>query len=219
MNPVVAKTTRSRQELLMAAVRIEVVALVWIAVEASFGTFAAFTSGALSTSIFSVDSGIELISGIVVLVRLMLETSAQGELPKWVEPTAGAIVGFCLLSLAAWIAFCTGQAAAIRQAPLFSNIALSIALLSSFITPWLALRKRRLGKQLGSVALQGDAACTMTCALMAWTLLIGLLLQWTGVGWWVDPLAAVAILVFVIREGFESVAPVFGGSHEHHRHA
>jgi hypothetical protein len=209
-----------RQQLLASAVRIELVSLVWIAIEASLGMIAAVASGALSTSVFSVDSGIELISGIVVFMRLVLETVARERMPDWLERTASGIVGFCLLALAGWVAFSAGQAAAIRQTPSFNALALWVALSSSVITPWLAVRKRKLGERLQSPSLIGDAACSMTCALMAWTLLIGLLLQWTKIGWWVDPLAAIAILAFVIREGVESLSAFTSGTpghmHSHH---
>ncbi len=207
--------TAERKQFVRTAIQIELLSLVWIALEASLGMVAAIASGALSVSTFSVDSAIELISGIVVLIRFMAEVSLQGQIPARLERIASIFVGGCLLALAAWVSLRAGQAAALRQAPQLNWLALVVAFGSSVVTPWLAVQKRKLGVLLHSSALIGDAACSMTCALMAWTLLAGLLLEQLHIGWWVDPLAAVLIAGFVIREGFDSLSMLWGGTHVH----
>ncbi|MBX5436372.1 MAG: cation transporter [Alicyclobacillaceae bacterium] len=124
-------------------------------------------------------------------------------MPGW-ERWASAVVAGCLFVLAGFVAWKSGQAFALRQAPAATPLGLAVTAASGLITPWFALRKRRLGRILGSRALLGDAACSFACAYMAWTVLAGLALQWlTGI-WWLDPLAALGILGFVVREAWES---------------
>lgn len=77
--------------------------------------------------------------------------------------------------------------------------------------PILARRKRRIAARINSAALRGDAACSITCAYMAGTLLVGLvlnaLLQW----WWMDSLAAFALLYWLTREARETLAGARAG--------
>jgi divalent metal cation (Fe/Co/Zn/Cd) transporter len=58
---------------------------------------------------------------------------------------------------------------------------------------------------MGSAALKADAACSVTCAYMSLTLLAGLLLNRLFGWWWADPLAALALVYFLVREGREAL--------------
>ena len=70
--------------------------------------------------------------------------------------------------------------------------------------PLLARVKRNVAESIGSPALKGDAACTITCAYMAATLLGGLALNALFGFWWADPIAALGIVYFLVREGREA---------------
>jgi len=206
-----------RKNSLQSAIRLEVVSLVWVLAETVVSGVAALQAGSIAISAFSLDSAIELISGLVLLVRLYAEfNSGSDHVGARFERIAAAIVGACLFTLSGWIAFKSGQALAAAQAVGVSRLGIVIAALSSVITPWLAREKRRLGLLLDSHALLGDAACSATCGYMAWTLLAGLLLQSLLGWWWVDAVAALGILYFVIQEAWESaVAAWTGSSHAH----
>jgi len=71
--------------------------------------------------------------------------------------------------------------------------------------PLLAWRKRRIATKLGSAALRGDAACSITCAYVAATLLAGLLLNAVFGWWWADSLAALALLWWLVPEAREAL--------------
>jgi len=73
----------------------------------------------------------------------------------------------------------------------------SIALTVGFAT--------RIAKRMGSAALKADAACSVTCAYMSLTLLVGLLLNRLLGWWWADPLAALALVYFLVQEGRETL--------------
>lgn len=67
--------------------------------------------------------------------------------------------------------------------------------------PSLAALKRRTGSALGSQMLVADAAEFLFCAYLAATVLVGLSLNAALGWWWADPLAALAVMPLVIKEG------------------
>lgn len=208
-----------RTHLLDSALRVEYLSLSWVVTETILSAFAAVAVGSLAISAFSVDSGVELLSGFVLLGRLFMERrTGRDAQSKRVERISAAIVGLCLFTLAIFISLKSGQALHRHASAPMSQLGLMVALGSSVITPWLAFQKRRLGERLHSHALMGDAACSMTCAYMAWTLLGGLLLQKLFGFWWIDPVAAVGILYFVLREAWESLIGAWTGEEHIHAH-
>ena len=80
-----------------------------------------------------------------------------------------------------------------------------LASLSLLVMPVLARAKRRVAAGLGSRALEADSHQTYLCAYLSALLLIGLglnaLLGW----WWADPVAALAMVPIIGREGFQAL--------------
>jgi divalent metal cation (Fe/Co/Zn/Cd) transporter len=74
------------------------------------------------------------------------------------------------------------------------------------LIPILGLAKRRVGIKLGSHALVADAKETFVCAYLSLTLLLGLGLNTLFGWWWADPVAALAMVPLLIREGWEAIA-------------
>jgi divalent metal cation (Fe/Co/Zn/Cd) transporter len=76
---------------------------------------------------------------------------------------------------------------------------------AAIVMPWLARRKRQMVAITSSVALKADAAQSALCAYMAWIALAGLLVNaiW-GIGW-ADPVAALALIPLIVREGWIAV--------------
>jgi len=71
--------------------------------------------------------------------------------------------------------------------------------------PVLARAKTRVARSLGSRSLESEAKETWVCAYLSLVLLAGLLLNAT-LGWsWADPVAALAMLPFILKEGWEAV--------------
>jgi len=212
-------TRLSRRRLLKYAIRVELLGIIWIVTETVMSAVAAIQQGGLAMSTFSVDSAIELLSAIVLCSRLYIEfNTGDDAISKVVERLSSAVVGVCLFALAAFISWKSGEAFAVGKAVQTNNLGLITAVLSSLITPWLATRKRRLGHDLESHALLGDAACSMTCAYMAWTLLAGLVLERFFGWWWVDAVSALGILYFVLQEAWEAVIAAWTGETHVHDH-
>jgi len=80
--------------------------------------------------------------------------------------------------------------------------------------PYLAVNKRRIAKRIHSDALAGDAANSITCAYMAGTVLVGLTLNSLFGWWWVENVAALLFLVWLVRETWETFEDARQGQSE-----
>jgi divalent metal cation (Fe/Co/Zn/Cd) transporter len=72
------------------------------------------------------------------------------------------------------------------------------------IMPLLGMTKRRLAACLESGALRGDAACSFTCGYMAAAVLPGVGLNALFHWWWIEDVAALVFLYWLIGETRES---------------
>jgi len=79
-----------------------------------------------------------------------------------------------------------------------------LAIGAVIVMPYLWFEKRSIGKETRNLPLSIDAVESITCLLMAITLLGGLLAEYLFGLWWVDYLATAVILAFVAREAVES---------------
>jgi divalent metal cation (Fe/Co/Zn/Cd) transporter len=58
---------------------------------------------------------------------------------------------------------------------------------------------------MGSRALEADALETLICAYLSFALLLGLSLNAALGWWWADPAAALAMVGYIAKEGWEAV--------------
>ena len=77
--------------------------------------------------------------------------------------------------------------------------------LSLLVMPVLAHAKRRIALKLGSGALAAEATQTAVCTYLSAILLSGLVLNAQFGWWWADPVAALAMVPLIVREGMEGV--------------
>jgi divalent metal cation (Fe/Co/Zn/Cd) transporter len=75
-------------------------------------------------------------------------------------------------------------------------------------------RKLAMAEKLQSRALRADAVESITCGWLAFVVIAALVSQWAIGAWWIDPLASLVIVGFLIREGREAWA---GGECADHR--
>ena len=85
-----------------------------------------------------------------------------------------------------------------------SIVGIVLAALSVVVMPILSFIERRTGRELGSTTAVADSKQTLICTYLSAAVLVGLLLNFSF-GWaWADPIAALAIVYFAIREGIEA---------------
>ena len=83
-------------------------------------------------------------------------------------------------------------------------LGIAIAIGSLIVMPLLARAKRRVALALESSALKAEARQTELCTYLSAILLAGLLLNATVGWWWADPVAALVIPIFLLREAREA---------------
>lgn len=91
-----------------------------------------------------------------------------------------------------------------RETANWSTMGLIILLISLIVNPFLIYFKRKYGKQLESPALLADAKDTFICLYQTVVVLIGLLLVNQLGWWWADPVAALLIVPYALKEGWEA---------------
>jgi divalent metal cation (Fe/Co/Zn/Cd) transporter len=168
-------------------------------VEAAVAVFAALRAQSVALLGFGLDSGIELMSAFVVLMRFKPGSHLN-------EKSAARLTGLLLFALAVFILLSSILALTnprFKPEPSYLGIGLLIA--AAFAMPWLASQKRRLAAEAKSTSLKADAVQSSMCAYLAWIALGGLILNALFNLSWADPAAALLLVPIVIREGWESM--------------
>ena len=93
----------------------------------------------------------------------------------------------------------------VHEQPAESLVGILLAIVSLIVMPVLAWQKRKVAAQIHSRALAADALETLACSYLSFTLLLGIGLNaWLG-WWWADPFSALAMVFFLLREGWEAI--------------
>ena len=163
---------------LRLGVRIELVTIIWMTIEASIAIVTGFATHSVSLQGFGIDSIIELISGGVLLWRLRVEQrgGTTGVVER-AERRAAWITAISLFALAVYIVGDSAFAFLTRSRPEASWWGIGLAISATIVMPLLWQGKLRVARRIESAALKADAMCSITCAYMAITLLVGLLLN------------------------------------------
>lgn len=197
--------TAERGVAMRAGVRIEIVTFVWMLIEGTVALGAGIAARSVLLTSFGIDSVIELIAGGVLLWRLT--TQARGHSLDRVERAenrAAWVTGIGLVPLV----YVVGNAAAsllTRTKPESVSIGIALALVALVIMPVLVWRKQDIAARIDSSALRADAACSLTCAYMAATLLMGLALNAIFGWWWADAIGSFVLLYWLVPEAREAL--------------
>ena len=201
----VSQSASTRKDDVRLGVWIELVTILWMTIEASIALTVGFTSRSVSLQGFGMDSIIELIAGGILLWRLLVEQRGGSiERIKQAERRAAFVTAISLFALAAYLVGDSALTFLTRTRPEASWWGVGLAVAAAIIMPLLWQGKLRVAKRIGSAALKADATCSVTCAYMSLTLLVGLLLNRIFGWWWADPLAALVLISFLVQEGREA---------------
>ncbi|MHB8646419.1 MAG: cation transporter [Thermomicrobiales bacterium] len=207
-----APTFSPRDALIRAGVRIEMLTLVYMVIEAAIAIGAGIIARSVLLTAFGFDSVIELITGGILLWRLATEArgGALARIER-AENRAAWVVGVGLIVLCLYVLISAVAVLALRSEPDRSLPGLALSIVAILLMPILAWRKRAIAAGIESSALRGDAACSITCAYMAGALLVGLGLNAAFGWWWADPIAALVLLYWLGGEAREAIAGARSG--------
>lgn len=176
-------------------------------------------AGSVALTGFGIDSVIEVTSGALLWWRMRAELGSA-PLGPTVERRASRGAGFLLLALGVYIVTDSARLLLTSSRPDSSLIGIVLTAISLIVMPVLARARLRVAAALGSRALRADPHEIIVCAWLSATTLLGLGLNAVLGWWWADPVAALAMLPLIVREGVEAwsdaVAPRTHnpGSHE-----
>jgi divalent metal cation (Fe/Co/Zn/Cd) transporter len=192
-------------------IHIEIVSIIWMVIEAAVAIGAGISAHSLSLTAFGVDSIIELVAGAVLLWRLMIEAQGAGLAHvQRAEKSSSWVVGIALLALAVYVVAASIVKLITHQGAETSFWGIGLAIASGIIMPYLSRAKKRIGSEIGSKALRSDGSCSIVCAYMAWIVLAGVILTALLGWWWIDAIAALGLVYYVVKEGWEAVQEARG---------
>jgi divalent metal cation (Fe/Co/Zn/Cd) transporter len=187
-------------DVLRRILRIQAFTLLWMCVEAAVSLIAAWRAHSPALLAFGGDSAIEVVSALVVYWRFRFH-SAEMKTEKFATRIAGGL----LFVLAAYVLLASGAALLRKQEVQPSIAGIALLLVAAVVMPWLAGQKRKLSALASSAALRADAAESAVCGYMAWIALAGLTFNAAWGIRWADPVAALCLIPFILREGWEAV--------------
>ena len=165
--------------------------------------WAAVASGSDALLGFGLDSGVESMSGLVLIWRINVERRTV-ERTEDAEAKALKLIGMTFFLLAAYVAYESLTSLLDVERPEVSVVGVAVTTLSILVMPSLARRKEKVGRALGSEAVLADSAETWACVYLSVVVLSGLALNAVFGWWWADPVAALGVVVFLVKEGREA---------------
>jgi divalent metal cation (Fe/Co/Zn/Cd) transporter len=199
-----AASQASRALLIPRAFVLEWITIAWMIVEVAVGIASGITAHSVSLIAFGVDSGIELLSAVVLVWRLNVELKHGALFSERAEHAASRIGGALLYALAAYVVAAAAWSFWQREGEAFSPYGFALTLIAIPLMYWLYRRKLAIANAIGSSALRADAAENITCAYLSVTVLIGLTAQYLWEIWWADAVASLAIVYFLLKEAREA---------------
>jgi divalent metal cation (Fe/Co/Zn/Cd) transporter len=206
----------SRATEVRSGVRIEVFTVIWMVIEAVVSIGAGIIAGSALLTAFGLDSVIELVSGAILLRRLLIEAGeGDTERVERAEHRAAWIVAVSLALLCFYVLGTALYGLVTHSMPESSPVGIGISIAAVIVMPWLAITKRRIAKRIESGALRGDAASSLTCGYMAATVLVGLALNALFHWWWAEDIAALVFLLWLVQETREALEEARTGKEDH----
>jgi divalent metal cation (Fe/Co/Zn/Cd) transporter len=193
----------SRTALVQRGLALNWLTIAYNVVEAVVALGAGIVSGSVALVGFGLDSVIEVTASGAAQWRLRADLDAARR--EGVERTTLRIIGWSFLALAAYVTLDSANALLRREPPERSVVGLVLLALSAVVMPVLARAKRRVARAMSSRALEADAMQTSLCAYLSVIALGGVALNAALGWWWADPVAALAMVPIIAREGVEGV--------------
>ena len=200
----------SRADAVRLALLLTYITLGWMTIEGVASLLLGWASRSLLLEAFGIDSVIELFSAAVLLWRLRIEASgtATSEHVNVVEHRAARLVGYSLYALVVYVVVNSGYGLFIAKRITDTHESvwgILIGAVAKIGMPILADYKLKVAARLNSRALRADAVESITCGYLSIVLMIGLAATWLLGWWWLDSIAALALIPFLIKEAHAAI--------------
>ncbi|MCL4435905.1 MAG: cation transporter [Thaumarchaeota archaeon] len=176
----------------------------WNIAEMGVGLWSGLQAGSIALIAFGLDSVIEVIAGGVAIWRIRKEWSQDKE-KEAAEKKALRLLGLAFFLLSAYIAI---QASAnllkLAEEPRPSLVGAVLVIATTISMAIIYRAKTSLAKKIGSRALRAEAVGNFVTDLQDLAVLGGVGLNFLFGWWWADPIAALLLIPFLLKEGLES---------------
>lgn len=166
----------------------------------------AISSGVAAQSValvaFGADSYLEVAAALAVGWRLMARDDEVGEQR---ETHALRFIGVTFLVLAAAVTIEAVLSLSGGEGASESLVGIVLLVASLAIMPAVAVAKLKVATERALPALAAEARETVACSYLSLTVLAGLVATWALGWWWLDAVAALAMVPWLVREGLEGV--------------
>jgi divalent metal cation (Fe/Co/Zn/Cd) transporter len=155
---------------------------------------------------FGLDSFIECAAAAALFWRLGLEArGADSERIERSERRVHRFVGGTFLTLALYVLIQAGWTLWHQEAVSESRIGIVLAVASLIVMPLVSWGKFHVANAVSSAALRAEAKETLACSWLSLTLLLGLVANALAGWWWADPITALLMMPWLVKEGIEGV--------------
>ena len=167
--------------------------------------FAGLLAGSIALVGFGLDSFIESLSGGVMIWRFSRHGKVSEEEEAKIEAKATKFVAVAFFTLGAYVSYESVKKLYFQEIPDPSVLGIIIAFISIIVMPLLFYMKFKTAKMIESRSLLGDSKQTLACVFLSIALLVGLGLNYLYGLWWADPIVGFIIVVFLVREGYNTL--------------
>src|SRR5450432_1960745 len=195
----------SRAYDLTRALWLTYITIGWMTIEGAASLLLGWSSNSLLLESFGIDSVVELFSAGVLFWRLTVEAKgvATKQHVEAVERRAAQWIGYSLYALVVYVLANSAYGLFLAQRitdTQESAWGILIGLTAKVGMPILAGYKLRVAARLNSRALRADAVESITCGYLSIVLMIGLAATRLFGWWWLDSVAALALIPFLVKE-------------------
>lgn len=185
--------------------RLVVATLLYNCLEAFIAIGAGIVARSIALVGFGLDSIIECAAAGALLWHLKVQGSEDSEKIERTERQVRRFIGATFIALALYVLFEAGSTLWQREPAAESLVGIALAVLSSIVMPLIAWEKIKAARTLKNAPLLAEAKETLACSYLSFTLLFGLIANaWLG-WWWADPIAALLMIPWLVKEGLEGL--------------
>ena len=195
----------SRKNLLKRGRKIQIYNVIYDTIEVIVSLTAGFTANSSALIGWGLDSTVEVISATTLGWRLHGEIEGiDQEKVKQRKKITLYVIGTSFLIVSGFIIYDSVSKLINKDVPDWSTLGLVILLVSLVVNPILIWAKYTTGKKLESEALIADSKDTFICLYQTVVVLAGLLLVRYLDWWWADPVAALLIVPYALKEAWHA---------------